>query len=67
MHDENQNPELEAFPEAPTLEASDESDPAAWQDEEWGYIPVDEWDASMQLMEEGDFPEDEDYIEGEVS
>ena len=66
MHDDNRNKELEEFPEAPTLEATDESDPAAWEDEETGFVPADEWDASMQVMEDGDFPADGDYIEGEV-
>jgi len=62
MTDDN----LDDFPEAPVFEATDESDPAAWEDEETGFVPADEWDASMQVIEDGDFPADGDYIEGEV-
>jgi len=48
MHDDNRNKELEEFPEAPTLEATDESDPAAWEDEETGFVLADELDASLR-------------------
>ncbi len=58
------------------MEATDEVDPDAWKDERG--VPIEgpvsiegepsvyvtEVDASMQVWEDGDFPEDEDFEEG---
>jgi hypothetical protein len=59
----------------PALPASEECDPDAWLDDGFpiegassiegdGSIAVTEVDASMQIMEDGDYPEDEEFEEG---
>lgn len=50
---------LSAIPPVP---ASDEMDPNAWEGEDRDYVT--EWDPSMQMLEDGDYPEDEDFEEG---
>ena len=46
----------------PPVIASDETDPNAWEGEDRDYVT--EWDPSMQMLEDGDYPEDEDFEEG---
>lgn len=50
---------LNAIPPVP---APDETDSNAWEGEDRNYVT--EWDPSMQMLEDGDYPEDEDFEEG---